>query len=345
MDDYLLRFFDYHQPRRLRVIENTLKGQRSVANLFWAQQYGFLNWQGAWRTLTRQKFNQLIAELVQQKLLNLVDDEGKLTEKGVAYLENDCQMSYQPAFYDWYWVANTKRVNQRLLLAVQVISEYSYRRVNYAPLNVTYREMVAVKQWFRRYYRQQPALQMQQQLEQFGQSLASEDQRLVDDFFNLLIGHDGPGWTTGQAGNHLGLTAADMRVLRHDEFLAVSAYALKVPGILHNLLAPILSPSPLKQSGQISINLYQRGFSLEQIAQRRHLKISTVREHLLEAALLIPKQLDWDKLLPPEIRAELSQLYQGDVTQWHYQNRGEDPGMGFYQYRLYQIFQGGHDHG
>ena len=67
----LLRFFSYHQPRRIRVIENTLRSRRTVATLFWARQYGILEWLGADRTMNRQEYDQLINQLVANKLLTI----------------------------------------------------------------------------------------------------------------------------------------------------------------------------------------------------------------------------------------------------------------------------------
>ena len=69
MNDFLLSFFDEHQPRRIRVIENTLKNRRTVSTLFWAKQYGILKWTGAERSLERKQVENSIAELVKANLI------------------------------------------------------------------------------------------------------------------------------------------------------------------------------------------------------------------------------------------------------------------------------------
>lgn len=333
----LLRFFSYHQPRRIRVIENTLKSRRTVATLFWARQYGILEWLGAYRFLTRQDYDQTINGLVNDGLL-MIDDQlqAKLTEKGASQLKKEESNLYTPSFYDWYWLANTQRIMQRLFLAIQVVSEYSYGQRKYVPLAISYGEMLAVKQWFRQNFRQNIVNELYSDLHRLGSALENEDPRLATDLFNVMIGHNYSGWTVNQAGADLNIGLDDVQFLRHDEMLAVSAYARNFPGPLQQLFLPLFNESPLNRSAQITFDLYVKGLSIEQIAQQRRLKQNTIKEHLLEAAVLIPNKLNWDALLPADKRVALGKFYQGDPTSWEF---NEDKAT-FYEYRLYQIYQG-----
>ncbi|WP_076461804.1 helix-turn-helix domain-containing protein [Limosilactobacillus caccae] len=344
MTESMLRFFSYQQPRRIRVVENVLKSRRTVANLFWAQQYGILPWLGANRRLSRADYDHAIASLVEQELLR-VDEEKQalLTEKGVAVLENKRPQLYEPSFYAWFWLANTSRLMERLLLAVQVVSEYSYHQRKYVPLQLPYSEMQAVKQWFRQNYSPTVVKHFYDDLHRFSAAIASEDEKLAVDFVNMLVGHGTAGWTLEQAGQYLQMPLTEVGFLRHDEMLALAAYAAKLTGPLQQLLGPLLNTSPLTHSAQLSLGSYQRGFTIGQIAKQRRLKENTVREHLLEAAIMTPDQLKWEQLLPAQLRDQLSQQYKGAATGWHYQGPAND-NQGFFEFRLYQIYQGGkHD--
>lgn len=346
MNSYILRFFSYHQPRRVRVIENLLVNRRTVANLFWGQQYGLLQWLGANRSLTRREYDTTIDELVAQGLL-VVDDQqqARLTVAGVQRQEEDRDHQYQPHFLDWYWLANTNRLGQRLLLGMQVVSELAYHNVRYAPVTVGYGHLLAVKQWFARANRDQLAATVYRDLTQLTTGLAGADPRLATVLTDGLVGHDLPAWTNAQFGQQLGMAPADMLVLSHDLLLGVAAYCQHVPGPLHDLLAPLLNEGPLSKSAVQTLNLYQHGHSLTQIAAQRHLKLSTVREHLLEVAILCPAQLDWDQLLPARKRAALVKRYPDpDVTTWHFQSQADDDGAAFFDYRLFQIYQGREAH-
>lgn len=346
METYFLKLFSYHQPRRVRVVENILTNRRTVANLFWAQQYGILNWLGAYRGLRRVDYDAQLQELVQAQLLTLSSDhQAQLTAKGVAFQEEQRAGEYRPHFFDWYWVANTNRLETRVMLGAQVASEYAYHNSHYVPLAAPYSELMTVKNWFRRYRDHQLVTKVYQDLHRLAVGLASVDQRLATALAYTLIGHQQNSWTAPQLAANLALNSADARVLYHDLLLAIGAYCLRIPGVMQDLVKDLLVSSPLSHSAQQTLAMYRQTPALEQIAQRRHLHLSTIREHLLTVAILMPNQLDWDRLLPANVRQRLAHRYPGhDVTNWQFQSNQDDDGADFFTFRLYQIYQGRGNH-
>ncbi|MGM9891297.1 helix-turn-helix domain-containing protein [Limosilactobacillus sp.] len=340
MNTYWLRLCSYQQPRRVRVIENLLTNRRTVANLFWAQQYGLLQWLGARRTAQQ---DQLDAELqtLQRAGLLLVDDQGqvKLTATGVSYQEQHPDQ-YQPHFYDWYWLANTRRVQYRFLLACQVVSELAYHNHRYVPLTIPLIDQEAVRGWFHHYYSPAFVQQIYAELHLLIGSLESEEGILAPALVNLLIGHGQSGWTLDQLSQHLKLAISDTLVLEHDLFLAVSAFSKQTTGPIAHLIKPLLATSPLSSSSQETLQMFNHGVDLVTIADRRRLRLSTVREHLLTAAILLPQGLDWSRLLPKASRQFLEQHYTGEVTAWRFHPWATDSNQDFFYFRLYQIIQG-----
>ncbi|MCI1975026.1 MAG: helix-turn-helix domain-containing protein [Limosilactobacillus sp.] len=339
--NYLLRFFDEHQPRRIRVIENTLRNRRTVSTLFWAKQYGILGWTGADRSLNREKFDQLLENLVQDNLIK-IDSDGQavLTTPGILKQEELKSEEYQPQFLDWYWLANTNRVERRLLLGVQVVSELTYHNRHYAPLTNEYQELQLVKRWLFN-CRQNIIKQLTDELKIFGSSLANADERLANYFFYSLIGHQTAGENILQLSKQLGISTDQMPVVKQDALLAVAAFANSYRGgALNQLLADLLTETPLSYSANQTLMLYQRGQTIEQIAKRRRIKANTVREHLLETAIVYPTAINWDQLLPGEIRQQLAKHYQGDVSKWQFKPEivpGDQ--AAFYYFRLYQLYR------
>lgn len=338
--NYLLRLFDEHQPRRIRVIENTLRNRRTVSTLFWAEQYGMLNWTGANRSLSREKFDHLIKGLLAQKLITIDhENRAKLTTAGVLRQEEWTEECYHPVFFDWYWLANTQKIEQRFLLGVQVVSELAYHNRYYAPVSNDYLDQQMVKRWLQ-CWRGNVVNQLAKELTLLGRSLANEDQRLANYFCYSLIGHQITGWTTQQAADALELSPSELDVVKQDALLAVAAFADGYHGLLTQLLRDLLAVSPLSDSANRSLQLYQRGFTIEQIAQQRRIKVNTVREHLLEAAIVYPTGLNWDTLLPAAIRQDLHNRYHGDVGQWQFEPNNVPGGKtAFFYFRLYQIFK------
>lgn len=339
MNTYLLRLCSYHQPRRERVLENVLANRQTVATLFWAQHYGILTWLGARRRLSREQFDHEVAVLIEADLIERVaGDQLKLTAAGVSYEENQPAI-YRPSFYPWYWLANTKTVQERLLLAFQVVSELAYRNRHYAPVAVPFMDQEAVRTWFRHFKSPQFVQAVYAELHLLSDLLAKEDQRLAIALVNRLIGHGQAGWTLKQLADQLHMSLADALVFDHDLWLAITAFARQTTGPLARLLQPLIAPAPISQSCQTTVWLVQRGLSINQIAERRHLKLGTVREHLLTAAILTPQQLNWAQLLPAAQRKALGHRFSGEAAQWRFRGWSGDNNSDFYYFRLYQIYK------
>lgn len=338
--DYLLRFFSEEQPRRIRVIENTLKNKRTVSTLFWAQQYGILEWTGAKRSLTRDTYDEQIKKLVENDLITLNDDgKATLTTKGV--LRQEEANFYRPSFTPWYWLADTRKIEQRLQLGVQVVSELAYHNNSYAPLTTDYSELQQVKYWFRR-----AGTNIEEHfwhdISVLLDSLAKENEILAQYLTYSFSGHNLIGWTDHQAQKNLHISPANLEMLKYDLYLAVAAFAAKYPGTFSELFTNLLKQSSLSYSAGTSIQLYKRGLSLDEIAKRRHIAIGTVREHILEAAIVYPTLLDFHSFFPKDVKEILSEKYVGDPANWQYNpellpNVDND----FFYYRLYQIVEGG----
>lgn len=340
MNDFLLSFFDEHQPRRIRVIENTLKNRRTVSTLFWAKQYGILKWTGAERSLERKQVENSIAELVKANLIQRnPDGQVLLTTLGVLRQEELAGEQYQPHFFDWYWLANTRRIEQRLLLGIQVASELSYHNRYYAPVVNEYHEQQIVKRWVLS-WRRNIINDLVQELKLFGDSLESADERLANYFFYSLIGHRITGKNAMQLSEQLELPGYQLPVIKQDALLAIAAFANSYQGVLNRLLVDLLAKSPLSQSANQTLLLYQQGISISQIAKKRRIKANTVREHLLEAAIVHPDSIDWERSLPVSIRSQLAKHYQGKMKDWQFDPEIVPGGpAAFYYFRLYQLYE------
>lgn len=340
MNTYLLRLCSYRQPRRIRVIENVLTSHRTVANLFWAQQYGILEWLGARRQANQDQLDFELRELQAAGLVEVVaDNQVKLTTTGVSFQEEQPPV-YEPAFYSWYWLANTKVAFLRFLLGFQVVSEFSYHNRHYVPLNISFAEQQQVKSWFNHFGSDHLVGDVNAELQLLMNSLESEDERLPLALVNQLIGHGQTGWTLDQLCNHLQLNVADGITLTHDLALAICAFSRATNGPLACLIKPLLSATPLSPSNWRTFKMVSSGRTITEVARQRRLKVSTVREHLLTAAILMPQLLNWDQLLPIKVRQYIDQNYQGPVTEWQFASWSADSNADFFYFRLYQILQG-----
>ena len=342
MDKYLLALFT-EQPRRYRVIENTVRNRRTQANLFWALNYQILNWWGSADQMTPKEFDHWLHQQQSAGLLIIQDDVAWLTPQGNELKQQIINNYYQPCFDQWTWLVNVRKYAERFLLGVQASSELSFHNHNYVPLNISPTEMTIVRNWLTR-----PDLLygVHQELMAIGSYLSKYDQRLAALFAHTLLGHATSGWTVVQATQQLRVTAEEVVQMRRDIWLGIASYLAKHPqSNLGQLMNPLLNVTPISNSAWRTVKDFQNGYSVMKIAQARRLKISTVREHLLEAAIIIPQALQWDRLLSKSIIDKIHAHYSGPVATWRFQRVTDDPASVFFYFRLVQIWELHHQNG
>lgn len=335
MADYLLALFS-GRPRRIRVIEGTLQGKRTITNLFWAQNYGILPYLGADRHLSRQTYDQWLMVQAQAGNLILADQTAQLTEKGLAAQATWQANHYQPQFGQWTWIANWQRLADRVLLAVQLVSEFAYHNHRYSPLSLPWHEKLAVRNWFL-HHDGQIVSQVKTELAAVLTQLAKVDERLSNLFAYRLIGHESVGWSTMEASRQLGIQVSDLFWMERDAWLFFAHSLAQSTGALTELVLPLLATTPLSSSAQQTLTAFLGGHSIEEISHARRLRVGTIREHLLQAVILLPGQLPLARLLPSQVEAKLQQQYQGPVAEWRFTPQSTDPGQEFFYFRLFQV--------
>ena len=334
VDRYLLTMFSGH-PRRYRVIENTVRNKKTQANLFWALNYNLLNWLGSDPTMSRQSFENWLQDQQQRGWLKVAGDVAWLTPAGQEAKAAFLRVCFQPSFAQWTWLTNPNKYAERFLLAIQAVSELSFHNQHYVPLNIAMTEMAVVRQWLMQKLSIQ---QVHGELLEIGEYLAHTDERLANQFAHTLLGHHQTGWTSDQSQKQLQLSAEEVQLLNRDVWLGVASYLVQHPKMsLAKLMVGLEHQTPISESAWQTVQQFQRGVSVQEIARRRRLRVSTVREHLLEAAIIIPQALDWERILPEQVSRAVYKQYQGPADQWQFHRLNEDSPAEFFIFRLCQI--------
>lgn len=101
-----------------------------------------------------------------------------------------------------------------------------------------------------------------------------------------------------------------------------------------------LSRSLISTSAQQTLHSFMAGKSLEVISHQRQLKLSTVREHLLEAAIMLPpEQFDFQRILPAQLVTQMqARLAKTPLDQWQF-TQVADLSVEFWQFRLLEILR------
>lgn len=283
--ELVLLFANSTEYRRPKVFANILNGKKTVSNLFWGLQYGLLPELGI---LHGQKVD------VTETTINTLRDDGlvvsdetgsiKLTQAGATYQQRLNQL-VPPLTGEVTQSLNVSQFKNRLLLAGQVTSEYSYRNSKYYPLGISLFDSFVVKKWFQTAKTQLP----EALLTPLNSYLSGLETKWADIFTRGLVGHQIGGQTYQQLGLEL---QVDPQIIELATLHLYANFANYLVSQSQRALLPLVADllgvnwtSSAQQTFQLFIN---QPVTVEQIAQQRRVKVSTVREHLLESAIWLP---------------------------------------------------------
>lgn len=333
----LLALLDGQQFRRLRVIENLLREKKTVSTLYWGQRYRLLYLMGLAKKLPRGALDAPAQALEQQGLVVTGEtaDQVKLTPAGVTAQHNANYYRAQTA-KDWGQV-NLMAIRERILLAVQVVSQYAHSTKRYYPLATALETRQAVRRWF--YQVKGPSLS-EQMFTSLQNSLIQLPEPVAEVVTRLFSGYQQPGQTAAQLAQDRQCTSWEILLMQLDGVMQIAQDAQKQSQPLTGLLRPMWQ-SPVSRSAQQTLAAVGQGRSLEQIVAVRGIKASTVREHLLEAAILLPvKDFPYDEMLTPTIRQTFATTLTGPIDDWQYTALPEavQARYTFFYFRLYAIW-------
>ncbi|PJE48543.1 helix-turn-helix domain-containing protein [Pediococcus damnosus] len=337
--DFLLKFYSRSEWRRPKVILNNLIGRRTVSNLFWGMQYGLLPFFDLFPKLNNENFDHFQKKFKQDGFIEVQDKEVRLTDTGKLRKETNLSKNFQFQFKGIGLYTNIETIKDCLNLTVQIISEFAFKNNRYYPLQYSGRVMNFCKRWFRQNKSPELPNKFQQELSEFLKTL---DNKSADAFVASFVGHNSFGLTDHQIKTDLSLNSFEWKIIDlalMTEFIWwASDDNSQTHPLCQNLVTPWLADSPLSMSSEVTYQLFLNNFSIEKIAQKRHIKVNTVREHLLEAAILI-KDFPFQSFLSAPLPTNLHNYLQNNpVLQWQFSVVNElVPEFSFFEFRLLQI--------
>lgn len=340
--EYLIRLLSVQQPRRVKVIENILENRRTVTNLFWGLRYGLLPYLGIDHNFQRTEFEMQVVNYQRDGLATFADNHLLLTKAGVQFQTDYLQKHYQPTFTSDYLTYDYHLAELLILLATQVMSEFSFDNRRYEPVLDNDHVMMIVKQWFHRLDKTSAVEMFSSELTEALSTLTDQQARFIS---TQLTGHGVPGFSIGQAiEQDSELTTDDAVYLNADIWTGIAKYFDLHNGIIHDLLQITRRDSPVSRSAQVTYQQFLSGKPLETIAHQRRLKIGTIREHLLENAIFMGEDFDYARIFNVDQLEQFKASYSGNIDDWHVQaNNSKDPQIFFY-FRLYQIMRSYEEH-
>ena len=328
-----LLYFSESQPRRPAVIRQLLSNHLTTSALFWGRAYGLLDIIAL--PLDVNNLEPTLDELCQKKLLLETSKGICLTVKGrsrVEELKNKHQFLREPAFFNGF---DLKGWEKQFYLLVQVASELSYQNNKYFAITYDLKAQKLFKNWFRRYGKTTLLGEITTSLTDF---LAHEPELNAQLFCEQLTGHGRLGQTKAQLAKSYQLQIAEIEVGWRDLCARYAKYLLDQNFELAKLVMPYKRLTNLPASTEKTYSLFLAGKSIEEIADLRKIRKSTVQEHLLNVAILA-NDFPRERLLSPKIKKQIMDFFAScPVLDWKFQQLHESyPEISFFEYRLCQI--------
>lgn len=332
---YLLVLFDQQQWRRPLALKALLKGRRTVSNLYAGLDYGLLSLYQLLPHLPAKKFEQALQQLIAAGLLTQQGRQARLTVAGQKAKIAASQQLFLPQHYAGLKFQNSREFVARLLLATQAVSELIRHNRHYFPLAVNWATQQAVKNWLQQQNAQTIASKLQREWQLL---LTALPQWQADYYSQFLLGHQVQPASTQQADQWFAWSSLTGVCVRQDTthwlLQQITQFPARFP-LLASLWQP-LATGPLGASAAQTVVLCQQGLSLTAISQQRRVKQNTLKEHLLEAAILLP-DFPFDHYLTAQTQQQLAMVFADQpVATWQFSQLAATD-LSFFDYRLFQI--------
>jgi uncharacterized protein YpbB len=275
--------------RTIYSIYHLLKGKKTSQTIQDAHLFRLTPYFGVYSSITREELEVTIKKhLKQQWIIPCGDQRFGLTKAGEDYLLQLLNYFPEPIFLNGLkFHQKDLLLWERLSLLVQVVSNLINKETNYIPIQ----KNKETHRWIKLFLQKS-----KWERNQLGKKLYEElvdclqlEHRLNPSILILrLTGFKRIGQTSGQIAEMLNMPFEQYQL----EFLNILHYLIEQISTNKNrfpLLNSILENSNqnivMTNSSNKTYELLKRGYSIEKVAEYRHLKISTIEDHVVEIAL------------------------------------------------------------
>lgn len=333
--DFILALFQHGYKARISTLYHLLKGKRSSSVLLYGFLYNNLRFIGFCPNLKETEYNETIQTLTDNQFLTIVNgNEAQITEKGIFEIKEKRISLKEYPWIDCYHFGKKDHEKFRALqFSVQVVSNLSYDNKEYIPIETSPIYQWALKKWLVKLPKKELIQKMKQEWVLVFENMADEEAMY---FVQQFSGYQQIGKTANQL---LKSASSDLE----KELLAQNNLHHLLMIIQQNSALPLLQALTRwfffqndNQSVQETKRYLESTTHLELIAQKRNLKVSTIRDHLLESASF--EDFPFDLFIKEQTVEWLSKFEKYPYPEWSYQSiKKQFPTLDYFEFRLYQV--------
>lgn len=282
----LLEIFNkLKNERTISSAYHILRGKRSGSTIQDVGIFQLHSYFSILPKLSREVYNKAIEELIHREWIELRENQYYvLLKNGVEQLKNPKHLPLD----GWHYRGNEHVFFARLSLIIQSLSHQKEHVKTFRPIQ----KDEEIQKWVKQFlitnnYRN---CHLQQQV--YAEIVNSFEQMKVDQQFANIVtyrlsGYKTPGLTWQQISSRLTISEIDAQIifisclhswLNHIEM--TRDYPL-----LSRISEGVRIVNTLTSSTVQTVQLFKKGYSVEQIAEIRRLKTSTIEDHLVELAM------------------------------------------------------------
>lgn len=275
--------------RTIYSILHLLNGKKSSQTIQDAHLFQLTGLFGTFARLSRTELEQLAAEM--EKVHWITKDKNghyHLTAEGQIFLQKELIKDPIPATLNgWAHNKSADLLWERLSLLVQVISHLNHQHSKYLPIQRKKEVHIWLKGFLKTagFARSELGIRLNNELRICLDHLKEINPAVL---VLRLTGYKHIGLTSVQAAEQLGIC----RDHYHHQFLGILHYILdsikdnpsRYP-LLGNLISKSEESVPLTLSSKKTLSLLSQGLDIDEISRIRHLKRSTIEDHVVEVAL------------------------------------------------------------
>lgn len=327
----------YQEPTNTGQVHNVLSGRSTPSILYlteikeWKHLYGLLP------QLSRKRIDDVQFKFKSNQFIEPIKSENKfqLTKPANKMLSDFFKLEFEPKPISSFMPYDLRSDFWLVICFVsQVVSEKTYQNSRYRPLKQDITSQFFVKNILRHnknfeinWVKEQATI------------LNSVNPLMADILANSLLGHDVNALTLNQLARSMNLQKDQVYVMR---FSAIYDYFKWINGQDFPLHQKVLDYSiktqgyGLTPSALNTLNLLEKGYNLNQIAVQKNIKLSTVKEHILEVAFKRP-EINLIQLIPSGRRQEILNYFKASKDRQFRYAKEQISGLEFYHYRLIEL--------
>ncbi|WP_243290095.1 helix-turn-helix domain-containing protein [Bacillus sp. FJAT-47783] len=282
----------FRHERTISAVYHLLKGKRSSQTIQDGIIFHVSNFFGLFPTLNRQTLMDSIEYLKKNAFIEKIEqNQYCLTKVGDNELFEQLKKSPIPqSLNGWTYSNETGLFWNRFALLVQTLSNLSYGHKNYIPLSQQLDVLQFVKTYIFSlpYTKQQLVNELYKELHHLLKNKHEKDAQI---FMYRLTGYKRIGMTNEQIANKMNEDSTYIYIrfvaTIHYILMTIQEKPVQFP-IIAGIMNGQIKKHTLTASTQLTYSYWQKGYNIDEIAQIRNLKHSTIEDHFVEIALNVP---------------------------------------------------------